>query len=182
MSEGKAKLSRSIDNPSLSTAAAVLTASSRGREPYVWRTQASRLPARFRAFMPRVMTMNRENTNAQSDNATVGFKGPKGEAAHEPQFGKVRATVWKNLSENTGRHYYKMSIRRVETDKDGKVHLENSFWPEDMKDVAAAATSCRIWLEDNTDAFERQREWKRDKMKRSKRPKASNSASPASAE
>ena len=118
--------------------------------------------------MPRVMTMKRENTNAQSDNATVSFKGPKGEAVHEPQFGKVRGTVWKNLSENTGLHYYKMSIRRVETDRDGKVHLENSFWPEDMKDVAAAATSCRIWLDDNTDAFQKQREWKREKMKRVK--------------
>jgi hypothetical protein len=122
--------------------------------------------------MPRVMTMKRENTNVQPENATVGFKAPKGEAVYEPQFGKVRGTVWKNLSENTGLHYFKMSIRRVETDRDGKVHLENSFWPEDMKDVAAAATSCRIWLDDNTDAFERQREWKREKMRGSKRPKA----------
>jgi hypothetical protein len=63
---------------------------------------------------------------------------------------------------------------------DERSYLANSFWPEDMKDVASVASQCRIWLEDNTDAYEQQREWKKEKMKRSKR--TSKTASPESNE
>ena len=124
-----------------------------------------------------------QNRNNNTVQANVSSTGPKGEAVFEAVHGKVRGTVWKNFSGNTGKHYFKGSIRRIETDGEGKVHLANSFWPEDFKDVAAAITACRIWLQDNTDAFERQREWRKDnKMKRSNKPKASKAESPDSKE
>lgn len=116
--------------------------------------------------------MKQENTVTQDENESVESKNEKGKSAYDKDFGRVRITVWKNFSRNTGKHYHKVSIRRVNKDKDGRDHLENSFWPEDLKDLATAATAGKIWLEDNTDEFERQREWKREKMRGSKGPKA----------
>jgi hypothetical protein len=126
--------------------------------------------------------MGNQNNTANVP-ATVNPKDLKGDSVCEPESGKVRGTVWKNFSQRSGKHYYKVSIRRVEHDADGKSYLANSFWPEDMKDVASVASQCRIWLQDNTDAYEQQREWRKEKMKRSKKPKASTTAeSPDSGE
>ena len=124
--------------------------------------------------------MKNENNTAQA-NVNVS-RDPKGDTAHESESRKVRGTVWKNFSQRTGKHYYKVSIRRVEFDADGSAYLANSFWPEDLKDVASVATECRIWLQDNTEAFAEQREWKKERMKRSKKLKAASTESPESQE
>lgn len=121
---------------------------------------------------------NQENTTNVP--ATVNSKDQKGDEVYGPISGRVKGTVWKNFSQRTGKHYYKMSIRRIEFDADEKSYLANSFWPEDMKDVATVASQCRIWLQDNTDAYEQQREWRKEKMKRSRKPKASKTAPPES--
>ena len=71
--------------------------------------------------------------------ASVNSKGPKGDNVCDPKPGKVRGTVWKNFSQRTGKHYYKVSLRRIEFDADGTSYLANSFWPEDMKDVASVS-------------------------------------------
>src|SRR4051794_12739748 len=123
----------------------------------------------------------KNETNTAQANATVS-RDSKGETAHEAESRKVRGTVWKNLSQKSGRHYYKVSIRRVEFDADGSAYLANSFWPEDLKDVASVSTACRIWLQDNTEVFDEQREWKKEKMKRSKKLKAASTDSPESQE
>ena len=126
------------------------------------------------------MSVMGNQNNTVNVPANVNPKDSKGDSAYEPGSGKVRGTVWKNFSQKTGKTYYKVSIRRVEFDADGKSYLANSFWPEDLKDVATVASQCRIWLQDNTDAFEQQREWRKEKMKRSKKPKASRTESPES--
>lgn len=118
--------------------------------------------------------------NTANGNASVGSKDQKGEDVFSPKSGRVQGTVWRNFSQRTGRNYHKVSIRRIEFDADERSYLANSFWPEDMKDVATVASQCRIWLQDNTDAFEQQREWRKGKMKRSKKPKASKTTSPES--
>lgn len=97
----------------------------------------------------------------------------------EPSFGKVRGSIWENQSLKTGKVYYKVSIRRIEQDESGDEYLANSFWPEDLKEVASVATACRIWLQDNTGVFEEQREWKAAKAKRSKK-RASTTKTPDS--
>jgi hypothetical protein len=125
--------------------------------------------------------MENENNTANAS-ANVNPKGLKGEIAFEHTLGKVRGTVWKNFSQKTGKHYYKISVRRIEFDGDGKSYLANSYWPEDLKDSTAVNAACRIWLQDNTDAYEQQREWRKEKMKRSKKPKASRTESPESNE
>src|SRR3954447_26719109 len=100
---------------------------------------------------------------------SVNPKSLKGEIAFEHESGKIRGTVWKNFSQKTGRHYYKWSIRRIETDDGGDAHLANSYWPEDPKDVATVATAVRIWFQDNTDEIEQQRKWKGEQKKRPKK-------------
>jgi hypothetical protein len=123
----------------------------------------------------------KNETNTAQENVTVS-RDQKGETAHEAESRKVRGTVWKNFSQRSGKHYYKVSIRRVEFDADGSAYLANSFWPEDLKDVASVATGCRIWLQDNTEALAEQRKWKKEKMNRSKKPKAASTDSPESQE
>jgi hypothetical protein len=124
--------------------------------------------------------MKRENTVTQAENATVTHD-QKGEDVFNPKSGKVRGTVWKNVSPKVG-VYYKVSVRRVETDANGVEHLANSFWPEDLADLASVATQCRIYLQMSTDVFEKQREWRKERAKRSRKPKASKAAPSDSAE
>lgn len=126
----------------------------------------------------------RENNAQPKNQASVPTKDQKGKAVFEPNFGKVRGSIWENQSQKTGKVYYKMSIRRIERDESGDEYLANSFWPEDLKEVASVATACRIWLQDNTGVFEEQREWKAEKAKRSKKraskAKTADSDSPVS--
>src|SRR3954463_7421738 len=112
--------------------------------------------------------METKNRNADV-RESVNPKSLKGEIAFEHESGKIRGTVWKNFSQKTGRHYYKWSIRRIETDDGGDAHLANSYWQEDPKDVATVATAVRIWFQNNTDEVEQQRRWKAEQKKRLKR-------------
>jgi hypothetical protein len=50
--------------------------------------------------------------------------------------------------------FYALISSRVEFDDDGEPYPVNSFWPEDLKHVATVTTQCRIFLQENTDAFE----------------------------
>lgn len=122
-----------------------------------------------------------KESNAQpKKQASVPTKDLKGKAVFEPSFGKVRGSVWENQSQKDGRIYYKTSVRRIERDASGDEYLANSFWPEDLDGLASAATACRIWLQDNTDVYEEQREWKAAKAKRSKKRDASKAKTPDS--
>lgn len=94
--------------------------------------------------------MRSQNTQAEERNGLPEL--PKTAPFKEFQSGRVRGTIWKNLSQKAGT-YFKVSIRRVEFDDDGEVRWANSFWPEDMKHVATVATQCRIFLQENTEAF-----------------------------
>ena len=122
----------------------------------------------------------RDNNAQPKDQASVPTRDQKGKAVFEPHFGKVRGSIWENQSQKTGKVYYKVSIRRIERDESGDEYLANSFWPEDLKEVASVATACRIWLQDNTGVFEEQREWKAAKAKRSKKRDASKAKTPDS--
>jgi len=94
--------------------------------------------------------MSNQETKPEERNALPVL--PKAAPIHEYVSGRVRGSIWKNFSKTAGT-YYKVSIRRVEFDESGSVYLANSFWPEDLHDLAAVATSCRIFLHDATDAF-----------------------------
>jgi hypothetical protein len=115
----------------------------------------------------REMENKTETANARE---YVDSKSLKGEIAFEHESGKIRGTVWKNFSQKTGKHYFKWTIRRIETDDGGTAHLANSFWSEDPKDVATVATAVRIWFQNNTDEVEQQRKWKGEQKKRPKKP------------
>lgn len=91
--------------------------------------------------------MRREDSNGQEPNRR--FEPARNMPVHEVQFGRVRASVWENTS-RSGKVYHKVSIRRVETNGD-ETWLSNSFFPEDLKHVAQAATASRIWLLDSRD-------------------------------
>lgn len=97
--------------------------------------------------------MRKRNTQTEERS---GFNGlpelPKSTPAMEFQTGRVRGSIWKNMSQK-GAVYYKVSIRRVETNGE-ESWLSNSFFPEDLRHVAAVSTACRIWLQDNTQAFQ----------------------------
>jgi hypothetical protein len=122
-----------------------------------------------------------KESNAQpKKQASVASKDSKGKAVFEPHSGRVRGSVWENQSLNTGKVYYKTSVRRIERDGSGDEYLANSFWPEDLTGLASGATACRIWLQDNTGVFEEQREWKAAKAKRSKKRDASKAKTPDS--
>ena len=112
--------------------------------------------------------METANNNADA-REYVNSKSLKGEIAFEHEAGKIRGTVWKNFSQKTGKHYFKWTIRRIETDDGGSAHLANSFWSEDPKDVATVATAVRIWFQNNTDEVEQQRKWKGEQKKRPKK-------------
>ena len=108
-------------------------------------------------------------TKNASVRESVSSNSLKGEIAFEHTSGKVRGTVWKNFSQKAGKHYFKWTIRRIETDDGGTAHLANSYWSEDPKDVATVATAVRIWFQDNTDEIEQQRKWKGEQKKRPKK-------------
>ena len=108
-------------------------------------------------------------TETNNTRESVSSKNLKGEVAFEHDSGKVRGTVWKNFSQKTGKHYFKWTIRRIETDDGGSAHLANSFWSEDAKDLATVATAVRIWFQNNTDEIEERRKWKSEQKKRPKK-------------
>lgn len=94
--------------------------------------------------------MRSQNTQAEERNGLPEL--PKTAPFEEFQSGRVRGTIWKNQSQKGGT-YYKVSIRRIEFDEDGNSYPANSFWPEDLKHVATVAQQCRIFLQENTEAF-----------------------------
>lgn len=94
--------------------------------------------------------MRSQNTQTQERNGLPEL--PKATPVQEFSAGRVRGSIWKNHSQKIG-DYFKVSIRRVEFDETGSGYLANSFWPEDLGDVATVATQCRIWLQENTEAF-----------------------------
>lgn len=65
--------------------------------------------------------MESKTTNANAREA-VRSNRVNGDDVYNPKSGKVRGTVWKNFSQRTGKHYYKVSIRRSETDEGGVEH------------------------------------------------------------
>ena len=94
--------------------------------------------------------MRSQNTQAEERNGLPEL--PKTAPLKEFQTGRVRGTIWKNLSQKGGT-YFKVSFRRVEFDDKGKEYLAKSFWLEDLSDVATVTTQCRIFLQENTEAF-----------------------------
>ena len=94
--------------------------------------------------------MRSQNTQTEERNGLPEL--PRTAPFKEFQSGRVRGTIWKNLSQKGGT-YYKVSLRRVEFDDDGNPYPANSFWPEDMGDVGTVAQQCRIFLQENTEAF-----------------------------
>ena len=94
--------------------------------------------------------MRSQNTQAEERNGLPEL--PKATPVQEFSAGRVRWSICKNQSQKIWT-YFKVSIRRVEFDETGSGYLANSFWPEDLGDVATVATQCRIWLQENTEAF-----------------------------
>ena len=95
--------------------------------------------------------MRSQNTQSQERNGLPEL--PKATPVQEFSAGRARGSIWKNHSQKIGT-YYKVSIRRVEFDDDRNAYLANSFWPEDLGDVATVAQQCRFWLQEKTEAFE----------------------------
>jgi hypothetical protein len=106
---------------------------------------------RLGGVQPLSERMRSQNTQSQERNGLPEL--PKVKPVKEFIAGRARGSIWKNHSQKIGT-YYKVSIRRVEPDQDGNHYLANSFWPEDLGDVATVAQQCRIWLQEKTDAFE----------------------------
>ena len=71
---------------------------------------------------------------------------------YEVQVGNVVASVWENTS-RAGNLYHKVSFRRGEENGE-EVWFWNNFRPEDLHHVAQAATTCRLWLDENVKGSE----------------------------
>ena len=116
--------------------------------------------------------MRSQNTQAEERDGLPEL--PKVKPVEEFITGRVRGSIWKNHSQKIGT-YYKVSIRRVEFDDDRNAYLANSFWPEDLGDVATVAQQCRFWLQENTEAFEAKGSAEKKRSgKRKPRPESSS--------
>jgi len=85
-------------------------------------------------------------------NQPTDEKSPEQEAGnriHEISIGRVLARIYRNVSKREG-VYYRVQFSRQEGDAEKK-WLAKSFFREEMRKVAKAATSSLIWLRDNTD-------------------------------
>jgi len=68
---------------------------------------------------------------------------------HVIRLGRVQARIYRNVSQREG-VYYRVKLLRSEFEADKK-WTAKSFFPEDLVNVAKAATASYIWLVDNTD-------------------------------
>lgn len=62
-------------------------------------------------------------------------------------FGMVHATVWANRGHNGGL-VLKISLRRLETSRDGATAYRTAFYPEDLEDVSRVAIRTGAWVRD----------------------------------
>ncbi len=73
------------------------------------------------------------------------------EGFHKISFGKVRARIYRNVSQRDGVYYRVKFFREESNAEKTKKWLATSFFHEDLVNVAKAATASYIWLLDNTD-------------------------------